>query len=160
MRVPLLALGLTLAAATAAFASPPALKWPPWLSIESPVNPYDPATRGAVMLVHCRTHDGIVKISDLSGSAEGIENGHRRSIPLRFDPTPQAGVFALRHQWPDEGTWLIRVSYERTTAVVTLDGAGKVASVRVPTEMVRGQPLPRAVAAKEIDSTLALAARR
>jgi hypothetical protein len=160
MRAPILGLGLTLVAATTAFALPAVLKWPPWLSIESPTNPYDPATRGAVMLVHCRTHDGEVKVSDLTGSAEGIDNGRRRSIPLRFEATPQSGVFAVQRQWPEEGTWLIRVTLARTTAIVTLDSVGNVASVRIPTDVVRGQPIPRAVGAREIDSTLALAARR
>ena len=159
MRAPLLGLGLTLVAATTAFAPPAALKWPPWLSIEAPANPFDPATRGAVMLVHGMTHDGVVKVSDLSGSAEGIEDGRRRSIPLRFEATPRSGVFALQRQWPEEGTWLIRITLARTTAIVTLDSLDNVASVRVPTDLVRGQPIPRAVGAGEIDSTLALSAR-
>jgi hypothetical protein len=160
MRGPILGLGLTLVTATAAFAAPALVKWPPWLSIETPVNPFDPATRGAVMLVHGKVHDGTVRASDLSGSAEGIENGRRRSIALRFDSTPLPGVFALRRQWPDQGNWLIRVTLERTTAIVTLDSAGNVASVRVPTELVKGQSLPRTVGAKEIDSTLALFPQR
>ncbi len=160
MRAPILGLGLTLITATAGFTQPALVKWPPWLSIETPVNPFDPATRGAVLLVHCRTREGVVKVSDVSGSAEGIENGRRQSIALRFEATPLPGVFALRRQWPEKGDWLIRVSLERTTAIVTLDSAGDVASVRVPTELVQGQPLPRAVGAREIDSTLALSARR
>ena len=159
MRALMLGLGLTLAAATAAFAQPAIAKWPPWLSIETPVNPFDQTTRGAVMLLHARTHDGVVKLSDLTGSAEGIENGRRRSIALRFDATAQPGVFAVRRQWPEGGTWLIRIALERTTAIVTFDSAGNVASVRVPTNLVQGQPIPRAVAAQEIDSTLALSRR-
>jgi hypothetical protein len=160
MRASILGLGLTLVAATAAFAAPALAKWPPWLSIEAPANPFDPATRGAVMLVHGMVHDGVVTVSDLSGSAEGMENGRRRSIALRFDTTPVPGVFAVRRQWPDRGNWVIRITLARTTALVTLDSAGNVASVQVPTELVKGQPLPRAVSASEVDSTLALAARR
>lgn len=159
MRTVMLALGLTLAAGTAAIAQPPLSMWPPWLSIESPVNPFDRTTRGALMLVHARTHDGVVKASDLTGSAEGIENGRRRSIALRFDSTAQPGVFAVRRQWPEGGNWLIRISLERTTAIVTLDAAGNVASVQVPTNLVQGQQLPRAVTAQDIDSTLALSGR-
>jgi hypothetical protein len=43
---------------------------------------------------------------------------------------------------------------------VTLDRGGNVASVRVPTELASGNQIPRPVAAREIDSTLAEAARR
>jgi hypothetical protein len=160
MRAPILALALSLIGTTAAFAPPAVAKWPPWLSIETPAFPFDPAIRGAVMLVHCRTHDGTVKLSDLSGTAEGIEQGRRRSIVVRFDTTPAPGVFALRRQWPQTGNWLIRVSLEKTTAIVTLDAHGNVATVRVPTQVVQGQPLPRPVSAQEIDSTLALSARQ
>ena len=159
MRAPILGLGLTLLAATAAFASPALAKWPPWLSIETPVNPFDPATRGAVMLVHCHIREGTVQLSDVTATAEGIENGRRRSIKLRFDNTAVPGVFALSRQWPEQGDWLIRVTLARTTAIVRLDADGNVAGVRVPTEMVKGQPIPRTVGAKEIDSALALSAR-
>jgi hypothetical protein len=69
-------------------------------------------------------------------------------------------VFALRRQWPQQGNWLIRVSLENTTAIVTLDAEGNVAAVRVPTHLVQGQPLPRPVTSQEIDSTLALSARQ
>ena len=66
----------------------------------------------------------------------------------------------MRRQWPSDGTWLLRISLSATTAIVTLDDAGNVTGARVPTESSRGMPLPRAVAAKEIDSTLAAAVRR
>jgi hypothetical protein len=157
MRAQILGLGLTLVAATTAFPSPAVAKWPPWISIETPVNPFDPSARGAVMLVRCHVREGTVKLSDVTATAEGIENGHRRSIKLRFDTTPVPGVFALRRQWPEQGEWLIRVALDRTTAIVTLGADGNVAGIRVPTEMIQGQPIPRAVSAREIDSTLALA---
>jgi hypothetical protein len=142
-----------------AAARPVTLKWPPWLSIESPVNPFDAANRGAVLLVHAATREGPPALSALSASAEGVVNGSRRTIPLRLDATPTPGVFAVRPQWPSEGTWLLRISLYNTTAIVSLDG-GRVAGVRVPTERASGQELPRAVSAKEIDSTLSAAARR
>ncbi len=150
------ALALTLASATALLtAAAPAAKWPPWLSIESPVNPYDPATRGAALLVHAAFRDGTVQLSDMAGSAEGIVNGTRRSVSLQFNSTPHPNVFALARQWPASGTWLLRISLRGTTAVVMLDRAGQVASVRVPTELSGTSTVPRGVAAREIDSTLA-----
>jgi hypothetical protein len=151
---------LALATATAAFATPLAVKWPPWLSIESPVNPFDPTARGAAFLVHAVFREGLPKLSDVSGTAEGLVDGSRRTISLRFDSTGRPGVFAVRRQWPSDGTWLLRIALEHTTAIVTLDRAGNVASVRVPTEFASGSQIPRAVAANEIDSTLAAAAKR
>jgi hypothetical protein len=87
-------------------------------------------------------------------------NGARRSITLRFDTTGRPNVFALRRQWPTEGTWLLRIALKQTTAIVTLDQNGGVASVRVPTQLAGGNQIPRIVGAREIDSTLAEAAKR
>ena len=151
---------LSFATVTAAFSTPLVAKWPPWLSIESQVNPFDPTTRGATLLVHAAFRDGQAQLADLSGSAEGIVNGARRSVALRFDTTGRPGVFAVRRQWPTDGTWLLRIALRQTTAIVTLGRDGLVASVRVPTELANGNHLPRSVGPKEIDSTLAEAARR
>lgn len=148
---------------TAAFAHPSArhaVKSPPWLSIEAPVNPFDARTRGAVFLVHAMTHEGIPRISDVTGSAEGMVSGTRRSVQLSFEPTDRPGVFAVRRQWPDDGTWIARISLFTATAIVTFDRAGNVASARVPTALQSGLPIPRPVPAREIDSTLAEVARR
>jgi hypothetical protein len=151
---------LALATATSVVAAALPVKWPPWLSIESPVNPFDPSTRGAVLLAHATFREGQAQLSDLSGTAEGIVNGARRSITLRFDTTGRPNVFALRRQWPTEGTWLLRIALKQTTAIVTLDQNGGVASVRVPTQLAGGNQIPRIVGAREIDSTLAEAAKR
>lgn len=143
-------------ALTAAVASSRA-KWPPWLSIESPVNPYDGSVAGAVLLVHAVTRDGTPTISDVSGSAEGIVNGARRTIALELDPTSRAGVFTVRKQWPAEGTWLLRITLASTTALVSLDRAGRVAGVNIPATFAEGRPIPRAVVSRDIDSTLMVA---
>jgi hypothetical protein len=154
------ALAAALVVASAAFTSPTLLKWPPWLSIEAPVNPFDPGARGALMLVHVAFREGDASISDLSGSAEGIVGGVRRSIPLRFTETGRANTFALRRQWPGEGTWLLRLAVRETTALVTLDRDGGVASVRVPLKRSGTLDIPRAVTSREIDSTLVAAGSR
>jgi hypothetical protein len=113
------------------------------------------------VLVHTALRDGPAQLFDLSGAAEGVVNGTRRTIPLRFETTSRPNTFMLRRQWPAEGTWLLRISLRTTTAIVTLDRAGNVASIRVPTEPQAngGAPIPRAVTAKELDSLLGEAAR-
>ena len=152
---------LALVATTAAFTAPSVIKWPPWLSIESPVNPFDATARGAELLVHATFREGQAQLADLTGSAEGLVNGVRRSVPLRFDATNRPSVFALRRQWPTEGSWVLRIALKSTTAIVTIDRDGSVGAVRVPIEqMANGDRVPRAVDAKEIDSMLAEAAKR
>jgi hypothetical protein len=151
---------LALACATVAFARPATVRWPPWLSIESPVNPFDRDNGGALLLVHALTREGPSKLADLTATAQGLVNGVRRSMPVRMDTTSRPGIFAVRKQWPSDGTWLLQITLYNTTALVVLDRNGNVASVRVPTEVQNGSQIPRAVAAREVDSTLAAAARR
>ena len=146
---------VSLLAVTAA-AAPAHAKWPPWLSIETPVNPFDGSVRGAVCLVHAATHEGPADISALSGTAEGLVSGARRSIPLKLDATSRPGVFAVRKQWPSEGAWVLRLTLFSTTAIVALDRSDNVASVRIPTMLAEGRQIPRAVLARDIDSTLSV----
>jgi hypothetical protein len=129
--------------------------WPPWLSIESPTNPFDPSTRDAVFLVHAMTRDGTPKITDLTATAEGLVNGSRQTISLNLSATGQPGVFAVRKQWPASGAWLIKITLVNTTALVSIDASGRVASVNIPQQVQsNGQRVPRAVSAHDIDSTL------
>lgn len=135
-------------------------KSPPWLSIESPVNPYDADTRGDLLLVHASFREGVPQLADVTGTAEGLVNGVRRSVPLRFEATSRPTVFGLKRQWPTDGVWMLRIALKQTTALVQLDRAGSVASAVVPTRMQSGIPLPREIGAREIDSTLAATSRR
>src|SRR5690242_4655392 len=84
--------------------SPAAAKGPPWISIEYPVNPYDQSTRDAFLVVHAFHHQ-MPMAFPVSGTAEGIVNGQRRSITLEFQRATRTGEYALRKQWPAEGTW-------------------------------------------------------
>ena len=52
---------------------------PPWISIETPANPYDAASRGAFLVVHT-FHHGDLAASGVTGTAEGMVSGARRSF--------------------------------------------------------------------------------
>src|SRR5207245_3417023 len=108
-------------AAFTVLAATPALAGPPWISIELPANPFDAATRGAFLVVHA-FHHGTAVSFPIEGTAEGLVSGERRSIKLEFTRTGQDGAYALRKQWPSEGTWtlVIRVIAGEQGA----DGAG------------------------------------
>jgi hypothetical protein len=148
-------LSLAILAAAPPRAADRAAFWPPWISIESPVNPFDPSTRDAAFLVHAMMRGTTPQLSDLTASAEGIVDRVRHTVSVELEATSQPGTFAVRRQWPTDGAWLVVVTLARsTTAIVTLDAAGGVASVRVPRQP--GDPrLPRVPTAAEIDSTLA-----
>jgi len=136
----------------------PALAGPPWISIELPANPYDQATRGAFLLVHAFHHGQPVGYL-LTGTAEGIVNGERRSIKLEFSETTRDGVYALKRMWPTEGVWTLVIKANQgpddaATAVIELGAEGEVASIRVPV-MQRGQwTVPAPVSLGEIDAAL------
>src|SRR5213595_2400836 len=96
---------LALAALVSVLVVVPALaKGPPWISIELPVNPYDQSMRGAFLLVHS-FHHGTAMGYIVTGTAEGIVNGERRSVKLEYSETSRDAVYALKRMWPSEGVW-------------------------------------------------------
>jgi len=48
--------------------------------------------------------------AQISGTAEGIVDGARRSIPLRVLPATTAGAFAVPHDWPQGGAWVLNLT--------------------------------------------------
>jgi hypothetical protein len=140
---------------------------PPWISIEYPVNPFDRTTRGAHLLVHAYYH-GTPVAYPVSGTAEGIVNGERRTMTLRFETTSRTGVYALRKQWPSEGSWTLVISVTQgendaagvAQALVELSPAGTVASVQVPTRQHAEGAFPRRLSAQEIETAVRAQAQR
>src|SRR6187200_2124845 len=138
--------------------APAPIAGPPWISIEYPVNPYDATTRDAFLVVHA-FHHGIPTAFPVSGTAEGLVNGQRRSIKLEFQNASRTGEFALRKQWPDEGTWTLVIGVlqgeeDRVSAIVDLSSDGQVARVNVPTRKQGGWTVPAKVAMSDIEKSL------
>ena len=147
-----------LAAALAALVATPALAGPPWISIELPVNPYDQSMRGAFLLVHA-FHHGTPVGYIVTGTAEGIVSGERRSIKLEFTETSREGVYALKRMWPADGVWTLVIKANQgpddaATAVVELGPQGEVASVRVPMMQRGAWTVPAPVSLGDIDAAL------
>lgn len=137
-------------------AAVPATLGPPWISIEYPPSPYDATTRDAFLLVHT-FHHGTPIVAPVTGKAEGIVSGERRSVALKFGGTSRTGVYALNKQWPSEGTWVLFITGSQgpnddVTAVVELAANGQVASVRVPTERRGSWNVPADVSTSERES--------
>jgi hypothetical protein len=137
---------------------------PPWISIETPVNPYDATTKDAYLLVHAFHHGTPVAVP-VSGTAEGIVNGERRSVKLEFTATSRVGAFALKKQWGDAGIWTLVIAVHQhdsdaAQALVEVGADGEVERVQVPTRVgERNYRFPREVSAQEIDAALRLRAR-
>jgi len=153
-----------LAASSFALAAASPIFGPPWISIETPPNPFDATSRGAFLVVHTYHHGDIVG-SGVTGSAEGVVSGARRTIPLVFDTTTRRGAYALRKQWPKEGTWMLVINTggraQGVTALVDISSEGEVAAVRVPTRRsADGWDLPQQVTAGDIDEALHTRASR
>jgi hypothetical protein len=145
-------------------AASPAVVGPPWISIEYPPSPYDRVTREAYLLVHSYHHFTPVGLP-VSGTAEGIVAGQRKSVKLSFVPTSKEGVFALNKQWQDNGTWMLVISVTQgkeegntVTALVEIGTNGQVASVKVPTRKEGNYIMPKVVTTAEIESALKLRA--
>src|SRR6185503_20190641 len=79
---------------------------PPWISIEYPGNPYAQDVKDAYLYVHA-FHHGTATPNPVSGTAEGLVKGERRSITLTFENTQRTGVYALSKQWPADGMWTL-----------------------------------------------------
>src|SRR5688500_13852024 len=86
-----------------------AVAGPPWVAIEYPVNPHEPATRDAFMTVRTYHHGDPIG-HELTGTAEGLVNGQRRSMRLDIRRLPSAGGYAVRWRKPADGTWVLVVS--------------------------------------------------
>lgn len=138
-----------------------ALRGPPWISIEYPVNPHDPTTRGAFLVVNAY-HHGTPTGFPVRGTAEGLVGGQRRTVSLEFTRTSRPGVYALRKQWRDEGTWTLVLAVSQgegdgntAQAIVDLAPDGSVARVKVPTRKDReGWSIPQPVAMSEVEHSL------
>lgn len=132
---------------------------PPWIAIEYPANPFDRASRDAFLTVRTY-HHGDLMATTLTGTAEGVVNGKRQSMPLDIRPGSKAGMYAVRWQRPAAGKWVLVINsgaggVTHATAVVEISPTGGIAGITVPTRAVGGGWIsPRAVAAAEIDGLL------
>jgi hypothetical protein len=134
-----------------------ALAGPPWISIELPANPYDRATRGAFLVVHA-FHHGTPVGFPVVGKAEGIVNGQRKSVELKFDRGERDGTYVLRNNWGKEGEWTLVITVTQgesdgATALVQVSGA-RVIAVDVPTEQRGEWMIPKKVTLADVEATL------
>lgn len=97
----------------------------------------------------------------VTGTAEGLVNGSRRSIPLTLTTTSRTGVYAVAKQWPNDGVWTLVVTVtqgrnDTVSAIVDLSATGDVMAMRVPLRERSGEHagLPVAVSMAEVEASL------
>jgi hypothetical protein len=153
LRTLLLTASLTFVTASAAVAGPP------WISVELPANPHHPSTRGAAFMIRAYHHSTSISVP-VAGRAHGIVDGRRVTMPLDIRPTNQTGVFAVHTELPRNGAWVLAVTLTESadataTALVSVDGRGRIVAVDVPIDRPRdGWNVPRSVTDSDIESAL------
>ena len=149
----LLALTLSIAAAS------PAVAGPPWISIELPANPFNSATRDAYCLVRVY-HHGDAAFYPVQGVAEGLVDGERRTVALTLTETGLPGVYAVHYRPETRGTWVLifRVGKDAqhgdAAVIVTVGKNGQIASAQVPTRREGQHLIPDRVTANLVDRIL------
>jgi hypothetical protein len=146
-----------LVAALSAMAKP-AFAGPPWISAEFPANPHETASRGAFLLVHTY-HHGTPTEFPLTGTAEGLLNGRRQSLPLEIVATSKPGVYAVRFKPQGGGAWVLAFNLGKRDGagmIVAVGRDGQPASAKVPSSTAEGGRwiIPRALTPQDIDSAL------
>jgi hypothetical protein len=140
----------------------PLFAGPPWISIELPANPFDPASRGAFLLVHTFHHSNT-EDEPVAGRAVGIVDGQRRNLTLAFEQTTHPGVLALKNSWGDKGEWSLIISDRQpghdawVAEVMVRVSGGRVVGVEAATKPSKFAQLavePRRFTDAEIEASL------
>jgi hypothetical protein len=106
-----------------------------WMEFGNPTASKDPKAKNAAILVRA-VGCGNPAQAVVSGTAEGIVNGQRKSVPLKFIELSAPGVWALERNWPQEGAWVldIRTTYNMmlSAALAKVDRSGAVQRTIAP----------------------------
>ncbi|NNK47765.1 MAG: hypothetical protein HKP01_02730, partial [Gemmatimonadetes bacterium] len=135
-----------------------AIAGPPWISIEYPPNRLDSQTRGALALVRIYHHENAGQFP-VEGTAEGMVDGERTSLPLKFTPVGDEGVWAVWGEIPVEGNWVLAIhgtdgvsKAEVSILAALADGNQEISFVKVPRS--RQGNWPRAATDRDVESML------
>ena len=96
---------------------------PPMVSVET----LDGSTDGPAFRVRA-LRCGQPLPAQIVGTAEGLVNGVRRTVPLELVASSDPGSYALSQQWPTQGRWLLVftiASGRPVSTVVTLATASE-----------------------------------
>jgi hypothetical protein len=109
-----------------------------------------------LFVVRPRLCDDVAGVH-VSGTAEGVVNGARRSVPIQVIALSTPGVHAVQQQWAGDGEWLVHLTATCpatravTSALIPLKGT---AFVRERIEL-----LPQAATRPQVEAAVAALAR-
>jgi hypothetical protein len=121
------------------------------LQVGPPIAGNTPSTKSSLLVV--RTAGCADPASaQITGTAEGIVNGARRSVPLKLPVLPTPGVHAVSKEWANGGIWIVHL-----VGVCAGKSVGAIVSVAGPNPEYRRDTvkyLPRPATPSEIDASL------
>ena len=110
-----------------------------------------------VLVVRPRLCESLAKVT-MTGSAEGLIDGVRRSVPLSLVPiNPDEGIYGVLKQWKNGGHWVVQLNGtcpSPKASASTLVPMNDVGFIRDKIEVL-GEPATK----KQVDAALAALAR-
>lgn len=118
-----------------------------WLTLHSAQSPLGKQIPDAAVLVAAEGCASPAEVK-LTGTAEGMVNGERRSVTLKMVPTSKAGVWAVKKSSLGEGRWVLAIRAGVTTgySIGTVVEVGPNGEYRAGPSL-SAQELPRQVEA-------------
>ena len=111
----------------------------------------------AVLAVRALVCDDLANVQ-ITGTAEGLVNGARQSLPLVLSEANKAeAIYFVSQQWPDTGAWVLHLKGSCSSPKAeasTLVAVSKATFIREKSEVLR-EPATK----KQIESALATLAR-
>lgn len=80
-----------------------------WLEFGHPKASHEANAKDAVLIVR-PTGCHQPEKAKVEGTAEGLVNGKRQSLPLTLVPLSQPGMYAVKFERPKEGAWVLSLA--------------------------------------------------
>jgi hypothetical protein len=94
----------------------------------------------AVLAVRALVCNDLANVQ-ITGTAEGIRNGARQSVPLDLlEVDKTEAIYAVQYQWPDDGSWVLHLKGSCSNPKAeasTLVPMNKMAFLRERTQVLR-----------------------
>ncbi len=118
-----------------------------WLTLGNPEASPEVRAKGAAIMVKATGCHEPEK-AEVTGTAIGIVDGQRKTIPLKLLPLDTPGLYAVTQQWPGEGRWVLQFVGKDTGRIThTLVPAGAGGVERNAAKWSAGEPTEAEVTA-------------